>query len=195
MAPTLALIFALIAGVAQVISILGWLKIGPDKIFNRAWWKVREVTVTKGKLAIISVLGLLSLGLSAYGLFLINSERPVPKMMQWGVGNKHCNVVVDTTAIKQWANDYYLVLACGVVDPTVDILEEKRIMLSGPFNIYGSPQAISAASNPDFDKFMESFGSGIPLSFWQRVFLIPRERDVSEVHKLSDVPRIKGKLF
>src|SRR5260370_2093363 len=63
MTPALALTFALLASLAQIVSILNWLQIGPHKLFNREWLKTLEVTLTKGRLAIISMLGLLSLGL------------------------------------------------------------------------------------------------------------------------------------
>jgi hypothetical protein len=154
-----------------------------------------DVNVSKGRLVLISGLALISLVLSSYGFYLTYRQIPIPTIVQWGVANKHCTVVVDTAPIKNLADNYYIALACGIIDNTIDLTEDKRIVLSGPFNIYGGAQAISAASNPEFDKFVESFGSTTVLSFWQRVFLIPREREVSEVHKLSDVPRLKGKLY
>ena len=191
----LTFILAGLAGLANLIAILNWLDVGPRKLFNSEWWKAREVTVSRGKLATIALLGFLSLAFSSYGFYVINRQSPIPKIIAWGVAAQHCNVLVDTTPIKIFSGDYDVVLACGVVDPTVDMLEDTRIIMSGPFGIYGGNQAISAASTPEFTKFIESLGNNVSVSVWQKVFLIPKDRNVTEIHKLSDVPRIKGRLF
>src|SRR5208282_5863007 len=195
MPASLIWILALLAAVTQMISILNWLKVGPDKLFNREWWKTREVTITKGKFAVISLLGFISLALSAYGFYVMNKQEPVPRMLQWGAANRHCTVVVDTSPIKSMSNEYFIVMACGIVDSTIDQLEDQRILLSGPFNILGGPQAISAVSTPDFDKLVQSFGPNASVPIWEKVFLIPKDRNTTEIHKLSEVPRINGKLF
>jgi hypothetical protein len=191
-------IFALLAAVAQMISIFNWLKVGPDKLFNREWWNAREVSVTKGRFAVISILGFVSLVLSAYGFYITYAQAPVPRILQWGVADKHCNVIVDTSTLLKFKQDYDIVLACGMVDPTIDLEEDQRIIMSGPFTIRGGSQALSAASNPTFDKLMQAAlppGTMVQVGIWQKVFLIPKDRSVTEIHKLSDVPRMKGRLF
>jgi hypothetical protein len=187
--------FAVIAAIADVIAILTWLKVEPSKIFSRDRWR-REVTVTTGKVLLISALAVLSLTLSSYGFFTTYKQNPTVKILEWGTGEKRCHVVVDTSAITSMADDYNIVLACGIVDPTIDVMEDTKILFSGPFGIYGVPQSIATTvSTPDFDKNMEALGSHSPVQIWQKVFLLPKDKSVSDVHKLSDVARLKGKIF
>jgi hypothetical protein len=196
MSPSTAYVLAILAGIADAIAILVWLKIEPKHIFK--WeWRMREINVTAGKLAMIVALAFISICLSTYGFYqtrVTETASAMPRIVGWGVGNKHCNVMVDTSLIASLADDYQIVLACGVADPTVDALEDTRIMLSGKFNISAGTQAISAPSNPDFDKYMDSLGN-MTVGMWQRVFLVPQGAELSNIHKLSDVPRIHGKLY
>ena len=195
---TTAFLFAILAAIADLVAVFTWLKLEPSHIFEKAWWTNRPVSITRAKAFFIALLSVLSLGLSSYGYYgSYASKIPVPRTLAWGVQSKQCFVVEDTSAIVEFAKDYFIVLACGVVDPTVDVLNDKRIILSNPFNIYGTNQQISAASTPEFDKFLEALPGGpdIPRSFWQKVFLLPKDREVSEIHQLSDVPKVKGKLF
>jgi hypothetical protein len=103
-------------------------------------------------------------------------------------------VIVDTSQIADRSDKYDVVLACGIIDPTVDQLEDKRIILSSPFNIAAGPQAISAPSTDEFTKFATTLDNG-PISFWQRVFIVPKDLDLTKVHRLSDVPKLGGRLY
>jgi hypothetical protein len=165
----------------------------------------RGHSFSKGKFALILLLGFISLGLSAYGYYATTRQPSVPRVLQWGADVeqalppgrgkvKHCNVVVDTAPISGDKDDYYILLACGIVDPTIDQVEDTRILLSGTFNIQGGPQPISAPSNPEFDKLYASLPD-LNVPMWIKVFLIPKDRNVTEIHKLSDITKIKGKLF
>ena len=127
--------------------------------------------------------------------FIPPSVRAVPRTLQWGKTEKNCYVTADTSPIVQSSDKYSIVLACGIVDPTIDILEDKRIILSGPFGISGAAQAMAAAFTPEFQKYMDSFGAGAPISLWQALFLIPKGTDLTRIHELSDVPSFGGKLF
>jgi hypothetical protein len=194
MNPTFSFVLSILTGISAVIAILRWFEIKPGDVFKREWWDSMQVMITKRRLLMLVLLVLISLALSSYGFYIVYRLVPVPKIVQWGVSAKHCNVIVDTTPVVGSSGDYDIAMACGIIDPTIDQTEDTRIILSGPFIIHGGLQAISAASNPDFDKYVESFGNN-QVSFWQRMFLIPKDRNTTEIHKLSDIDRIKGKLF
>jgi hypothetical protein len=136
---------------------------------------------------------ILSLALNCFG-FYRSTTSGAPRMMVWGIANRHCNVIVDTSEIADRSDKYDVILACGVVDSTVDQLEDKRIILSSPFNIAAAPQAISAPSTDEFTNFVASLNIG-QISFWQKVFIVPKDLDLSKIHRLSDVPRLGGKLY
>lgn len=196
MSPTAYFVLAIIAAIADVIAILSWLKVEPSSLLNPEW-TMRDIRVTGARLVMIVALPLLGIGIGAYGLYEIHgSEKAtaIPRILQWGIGGKHCNVVVDTSLIANLADGYSVVLACGINDPTVDPVEDERIILSGKFGIAGQPQQISAPSNAKFDAVVDSLGNQ-PLSMWQRVFVVPQTLNLSDIHKLSDVPRLGGKLF
>jgi hypothetical protein len=123
---------------------------------GRKWFKQNRETGSRRRRKCFTVskstgvlcLGLLivSLALNCFG-FYRSATSGAPRMLEWGVANQHCNVVVDTSQIADMANKYDVVLACGIVDPTVDQLEDKRIILSSPFNIAAGAQAISLRAN------------------------------------------------
>jgi len=50
MSPTLALFFAILAGVAQVAGILNWLKVEPRQVFSVNWWNMNPISISKVKL-------------------------------------------------------------------------------------------------------------------------------------------------
>jgi hypothetical protein len=55
--------------------------------------------------------------------------------------------------------------------------------------------SLAAAFTAEFDTYVKSFGVGVPVGVWQKIFLFPRGTDVSKVRELSDVPSFGGKLF
>ena len=192
-----ALVGALGAAATVIDVLIRWLKLPKLEGADSSQPRSINLSISKKQAVFFILLLFLSIALSSIGFYesIGKSEASVPRIVQWGVGNKHCTVVADTSPIMNLADKYSIVLACGVVDPTVDLVEDKRILLSGPFNIYGNAQAMSAGSNPEFDTYMESFKPGSPVSMWQKVFIVLKGTDLSKVHELSDVPRLGGKLF
>jgi hypothetical protein len=40
---------AILAGLADLVAILTWLRIKPQQVFSADWWRVHQVTITGGK--------------------------------------------------------------------------------------------------------------------------------------------------
>jgi hypothetical protein len=68
MSPTVVLALAVMAAIADVVVILTWLGVGPHHIFNRKWWSMEAISVSRRKMSVVLGLLLLSLSLSFIGL-------------------------------------------------------------------------------------------------------------------------------
>src|SRR5277367_583185 len=147
-------------GLATVIEVgRKWSKQNRE---NGSTRRRKYFTVSKSTAVFCLGLLILSLALNCFG-FYRSTTSGVPRMMGWGVANRHCDVVVDTSQIADRSDKYDVVLACGIVDPTIDPLEDKRIILSRSFNVAAGPQAISAPSTDEFTNLVASLGTA-PIS-------------------------------
>ena len=135
---------AILAALADVAVVLTWLKIEPKHITNAEWWRMHQVTITGGKIFLMSTLAVASLSLSSYGFYRsYYGQVRRPTLVEWGTGQNRCTETIDTSAIVDLADKYYIVGACGLSDPTVELLNDKRISLSDLFYIAGTQQKIS----------------------------------------------------
>jgi hypothetical protein len=142
-----------------------------------------------------------SLALSVAGFWTIyhrNEQQMAPRTIEWGVLTNTathkaagCEVQVDTSAIASLADKYYVVLVCGVTDAAVDPLQDTRIAVSAPFTISGGIQGIADMfQNQELLQIAQQHAN-----IWQKVILVPQGLDVTEIKRLSDVPKLGGKLF
>ena len=186
--------------------------IGGIATFFDLIWKLISAKGISGPIAIsrarvwftaLLVLGSLILSIAGFWtMYTKNQQQMIPRTMQWGAvpdASGHsvggCEVITDTSLIVSFADKYYVVLVCGITDPSVDQLEDTRIAVSKPFNILGGPQQIvNRFVNPDLIAQIKAAGSA-SVGVWQRVVLIPKEADPTKIQRLSDVPRFGGKLF
>lgn len=88
------------------------------------------------------------------------------------------------------ASDYYLYVACGIDDPTVDKLQETRIAISNPFSIQGTQEIDISWS----DGMRARFHANSTRVF-HMTFLLPKEVNVAEIKKLQDIESHHGKLI
>ena len=118
------------------------------------------ITISRPRGWLTALLLLSSLALSIAGFWTIytrNQQQMIPRMIQWGAvpdESGHsiagCAVITDTSLVVSLADKYYVLLVCGVTDPSIDQLEDTRIAVSKPFNILGGPQQIvNKFTNPE----------------------------------------------
>jgi len=188
-------LFAALGGIAAFIELIS--KLATTKSNSGS------ITISRARGWFISALLLGSLILSILGFWTIysrNQREMIPRTVQWAaladasgkvIG---CQVVVDTSLIISLADKYDVVLVCGIPDPSIDELEDSRIAVGRPFNISGGLQHMADVfTNPELVSAVSSAGSN--LSVWQRVVVVPKGTDLSEIKRLSDVPRFGGKLY
>jgi len=93
---------------------------------------------------------------------------------------------------------------CGVTDPSIDQYEDTRIAISSPFNV--SPAGVSVIA--PYGHMIEAIQAsqqasqqaGTPpnqamVSIWHTPILMPKDADLIEIKRLSDVPKQGGKIL
>lgn len=87
MNPIIVLALALLAAVADLVVILTWLKIEPQHIFSGKWWSMPEISISRGRVATILGMSILSLTLAVVGLGILyfHLQFVPPKVVMRGV--------------------------------------------------------------------------------------------------------------
>ncbi len=133
--------------------------------------------------------------------------------MQWLGANENklpggpCTAVIDSSQLLQWSDKYRLSVACGIVDPTEDALEDTRISISHPFIITGVAITVTTNYSKEMADGVTTIvntaikgmppppkGAGIVVQWyrWYRVILLPVGFDMAAIHQLSDVTKYGG---
>jgi hypothetical protein len=108
----------------------------------------------------------------------------------WDSSRKGCRTQIDSTELHKFASDYYLYVACGIDDPTVDKLQETRIAISNPFSIQGTQEIDISWSDSIRARFRVN-----RTRIFHVAFLLPKEVNVAEIKKLQDIESHHGKLI
>jgi hypothetical protein len=132
------------------------------------------------------------------------------------VAHMMCTATINGSALLMYQNNYHVAVACGTTDSTVDRLEDRRLTVSKPFTIQEGEIAITAPYGKemlDYIQHLTSVETGIrsvrkrhlgiastPVSeqfpVWYQAILLPNSGcDVSDIHRLSDVPRCGGVIL
>jgi len=99
--------------------------------------------------------------------------------------------MVDTSKLIGFKGKFHVFLACQIIDPTIDTLEDTRIVLSSPFNIDGGGvQIVVPYPQESSIRTVAKLGTATKLT----VVLLPKDQDVSKIKRLSDVPKEGGIL-
>lgn len=122
-----------------------------------------------------------------------------PPMMLTGWGGdpnaRNCSATIDTSRLIGRKEKDRLILLCGVYDPTQDPMEDDRIAVSRPFTISGQPTTIVAA----YGAMQAAVDDLIPRNqgfvLWHSVAVVPKDLNVSEIKRVSDVAKRGGKVI
>ena len=113
----------------------------------------------------------------------------------WGsVGFPGCAMHFNTVPLARFANDFVLVLLCGVGDATMDRHEDTEITISSPFGIFDRDLQIAVDYSPQMLQHIERLrgDTSTPIGIWHQPVLLPIGIDGQQVRKLSDVNRFGG---
>lgn len=188
--------FAVISGLADIVAILTWLKIEPQHIFSSNWWRMRQVTITGGKLFLILTLAIASVALSSYGFYLTYNgttltiqQQPPVGLAAWGLmqakGAPVATGVFATVATSQFApkcqDKYAVLIIVRIQDNTVDADFDETIDKSNPFQI--APEMINV---PFSSKSLARIGNG-PALVNVLLTIVPKDTQLSEITSLNAV--------
>jgi hypothetical protein len=96
-----------------------------------------------------------------------------------------------------------LAVVCGIVDPTVDKFTDDRVTISSVYTIHAN-QSISIAK-PRSKEMNQAvlemvanagpIGTSVSVSTWYEAVLVPKDIDMSAIHRLADIPKYGGKIL
>ena len=123
----------------------------------------------------------------------------------WGgdANSKNCSAVIDTSRLVGRKDKDRLILLCGVADPRRDPIEDDRIAVSQPFTITGQATGIVApygAMSDALEEMSKLAGNQAPqlpnpgFMLWHTVAVIPKDVNVAEIKRVSDVAKRGGKI-
>jgi hypothetical protein len=138
------------------------------------------------------------------------AERPANQQifLEWGGGDgSPCHIEVDGLALREFANDYHIVMVCGVSRDGVDRLTDTAISVSAPFTIDSGAIKVVAPLGDEFAKLVVSIADAakaqprppntmttLTFQFWYELVLLPKKVDPARAIKsLSDIEPIGGK--
>jgi uncharacterized membrane protein YhdT len=127
-------------------------------------------------------------------IMTIRASGTVPNIIAgWGGDINTCNALLDTSRLSSFREDYKLGLICGIQDPTIDMLEDKRIITSNLFTI--SPGGVSiVATNVRQPDQMRQLPQGATVSLWHAPVLIPNGISMDKIQTLGDEQKLGGKI-
>ncbi len=126
-------------------------------------------------------------------LITVRATGGVPNVVtSYGVGQGACNAIIDTSRLLEFRNDFRIILLCGLVDPTVDMLDNKNVVVSNTFEITpgGIPIVATDVKSVTMANALKTGGS-----LWVMPALIPARVDANKISTLGDVPRVGGKII
>lgn len=154
-----------------------------------------------------------SVGILAFiagALITVHAIGSTPTVLnQWGGDPvaKTCNAIVDTSRLVGYKDRDRIILLCGVSDPTQDPIEDQRIAVSQPFTITGQATIIvapygamesavdQAAATAKATGQVPPPNQNLGFNLWHSVALVPRDLNVSEIKRVSDVAKRGGKIL
>lgn len=124
-------------------------------------------------------------------LMAVKSSGEIPNVIVgWGGAPGRCTAVIDTSRLLSFKDDYKLALACGILDPSVDALQDKRLTISSLFTIVPGGVAIVATEER---QHVDLPPNGAALAHY--VILLPNDVPIDKIATLSDVTNLGGKII
>lgn len=148
------------------------------------------------------------------GVIAVRATGTLPNIIvnYGGDGNNEtCVADIDVSRLSGFAEDYRLILLCGMMDPSKDALDDTRIAISSPFHINaGGGVGIRGIVAPlgNLKEVLKSADiiSKIPVAppgqtavlnfqMWHAVALIPKDVQSDSIKKASDIKQLGGRIL
>ena len=133
-------------------------------------------------------------------LIALRASGGVPAVVTtWGGsvnvgGVVQCNAIIDTSRLRSFKGKYKLVLICGMQDATVDILDNKEIMVSNSFEI--EPRGVGIVTeNERRPEKWPKFNPGQVIRMWVMPVLLQSGISVDKINNLRDVMNLGGRII
>lgn len=139
-------------------------------------------------------------------LITIRAVGSTPMVLTaWGGDSvsKICSAGIDTSRLVGLKDKNRIILLCGAFDPVRDPIEDDRIAVSQPFTITGqtvsvvAPYGAMAEAVSEITKLASSQKNQMPnpaFMLWHAVAVIPKDVNVTEIKRASDVAKRGGKI-
>ena len=112
----------------------------------------------------------------------------------WEKGGGGCQGGINTSWLMNCRERYMVALACGIQDRLIDPLSDTRMSISAPFTITGGVIEIVIPYRQEMLSELSTKGADDITSLWFHVLLIPKDIDMTVIHRLSDIPKYGGKI-
>lgn len=121
-----------------------------------------------------------------------------------------CTADVDVSRLSGFADDYRLILICGMLDSSTDALDDTRVAVSSPFHISVASSGMGMMGMvAPFGKLADilktvtpptvppPLGQSAAVSFqmWHAVAIIPKDVQADSIKKASDVKQVGGRIL
>jgi hypothetical protein len=130
-------------------------------------------------------------------------------ILTWGAEAPNCILSLNGAALMEFAGESNVVMACGITDDRVDKFEDENITLSSPFTIHSAVIDISAPYSARMaataDRLYQEATRNLPappkinvrlqIRIWNEVVIVPKGTNMSDIRKLSDVARHRGRVL
>ena len=122
-----------------------------------------------------------------FGLLLaVKVTGAVPSLVSaWGGQGDKCWATVSTQPLASFSSGYKLALICGASDPTIDTLDDNRIMISNLFSITGGPIEIVTSETRHPEAWAALTGKFTTI--WHMPVLLPNGVGIDKITTLGDV--------
>jgi hypothetical protein len=133
-----------------------------------------------------------------------------PVLLGWGGPTPFCNAQVNGLRLVELRDKYAVAVVCGLPQDGVDRFEDKKITVSSLYTISAEPILSHTAYSVEMaqhvkgetEKFLKLNGmsempAGMTVNIpqWYEVVVLPKQTDISDIYRLSDVTRYGGKIL
>jgi hypothetical protein len=136
-------------------------------------------------------------------------QQPLPPAIIQGWGDtsgKNCTVQINPGAVYRYKDTDEIAVACGFVNSGVDKFEDDTITITPLYTIGLQPFALSAPWSKSMAALLEKAGREVKIAehnqcasaeipTWYELILLPKGTQISDIHKLSDIPRFGGLIL
>ena len=107
-------------------------------------------------------------------------------------------VIVDTSRLASFQDDYDIVIVACVQDRRTDRYNDPRVTISKPFSIHSpAPIAIEAPRSAEMNAAIAEVESADPTTapqMWYEAALVPVGIDMIVIHSLADISKYHGQI-